>query len=278
MPRLSRYMGKSPSLIISGTLLAALVLTAVFAPMMGTSDPAAIAPTLRNKGVSAAFWFGTDLLGRDVYSRVIYGARVSLVTGFSVALLATSIGLVIGLVAGFIRWMDAVVMRIIDGIMAIPTILLAIAMISITGPSLTNVILAVTIAEIPRVVRLVRGVVLSLREQPYVEAAIAAGASTPRIIIKHIFPNTLAPLIVQATYICGVAILSEASLSFIGAGVPPTTPSWGNVMSEGRSLWQLVPHLIAFPALFLSLTILSINMLGDSLRDHLDPRMNKIGH
>jgi peptide/nickel transport system permease protein len=166
-------------------------------------------------------------------------------------------------------------MRIMDGFMSIPTILLAIALIALTRASLQNVILAVTIAEVPRVVRLVRGLTLSLREQPYVEAAVAAGAGRLRIVAKHIFPNTIAALTVQTTYICGLAILAEASLSFIGAGVPPSTPSWGNIMAEGRALWQIKPHLIAFPALFLSITILSINMLGDGLRDAIDPRMAK---
>jgi peptide/nickel transport system permease protein len=185
------------------------------------------------------------------------------------------IGTVIGLAAGFVKWIDAIVMRIMDGFMSIPTILLAIALIALTRASLQNVILAVTIAEVPRVVRLVRGLTLSLREQPYVEAAVAAGAGRLRIVAKHIFPNTIAALTVQTTYICGLAILAEASLSFIGAGVPPSTPSWGNIMAEGRALWQIKPHLIAFPALFLSITILSINMLGDGLRDAIDPRMAK---
>jgi peptide/nickel transport system permease protein len=195
--------------------------------------------------------------------------------GFSVALFATVLGTIIGLLAGFVRWIDAVVMRIMDGIMSIPTILLAIALISITRASLQNVIIAITIAEIPRVVRLVRGLVLSLREQSYVEAAVASGASRTRIVSRHIFPNTVAALTVQATYICGVAILAEASLSFIGAGVPPSTPSWGNIMAEGRALWQIKPYLITFPAIFLSVTILAINLLGDGLRDAIDPRMSK---
>jgi peptide/nickel transport system permease protein len=195
--------------------------------------------------------------------------------GFSVAFLATVIGVAIGLVSGFVRWIDAIAMRIMDGVMSIPTILLAIALIALTQGSMKNVIIAITIAEIPRVVRLVRGVVLSLREQPYIEAAVAAGAGPGRIVLRHIFPNTIAALTVQATYICGVAILAEASLSFIGAGVPPATPSWGNIMAEGRALWQIKPYLIAFPALFLSIAILGINMLGDGLRDALDPRMAK---
>ena len=270
-----KMLKQHPTVAVGGLLIFVLALMAILAPWLGTTDPSAISPIHRTRAPSAQFWFGTDLLGRDVYSRVIYGARVSLIVGFSVALLSTLIGVVIGLAAGFIRWVDTIVMRIMDGFMSIPTILLAIALIAITRASLQNVIIAITIAEMPRVVRLVRGLVLSLREQPYVEAAVAAGASRTRIIVRHIFPNTLAALMVQATYICGVAILAEASLSFIGAGVPPSVPSWGNIMAEGRALWQIKPYLIAFPAIFLSITILAINMFGDGLRDAVDPRMAK---
>ena len=271
----THFIKQHPTVAIGGLLVLALVLIAIFAPWLGTNDPTALSPIHRTRAPSDKFWFGTDLLGRDVYSRVVYGTRVSLTVGFSVALLSTAIGLTIGLLAGFVRWIDAVAMRIMDGFMSIPSILLAIALISLTRASLQNVILAITIAEIPRVVRLVRSLVLTLREQPYVEAAVAAGASRTRIIVRHIFPNTIAALTVQATYICGVAILAEASLSFIGAGVPPSIPSWGNIMAEGRALWQIKPHLITFPAIFLSITILAINMLGDGLRDAVDPRMAK---
>lgn len=275
MNRTMRFLRQYPTVAVGGLLVLGLALMAVLAPWLGTTDPTALSPIHRTRAPNAQFWFGTDLLGRDVYSRVIYGARVSLIVGFSVAFLATVIGVAIGLISGFVRWVDAIVMRIMDGFMSIPTILLAIALIALTKGSMQNVIIAITIAEIPRVVRLVRGLVLSLREQPYIEAAIAAGASRWRIVLRHIFPNTVAALTVQATYICGVAILAEASLSFIGAGVPPATPSWGNIMAEGRALWQIKPHLIAFPALFLSIAILGINMLGDGLRDAIDPRMAK---
>ena len=275
MARFLQFFKRHPTVVVGGFLLSLLFLMAIFAPWLGTIDPTTLSPIHRTRVPSEKFWFGTDLLGRDVYSRVVYGARVSLTVGFSVALLSAVIGTVIGLAAGFVKWIDAVVMRIMDGFMSIPTILLAIALIALTRASLQNVILAVTIAEVPRVVRLVRSLTLSLREQPYVEAAVAAGAGRLRIVAKHIFPNTIAALTVQTTYICGLAILAEASLSFIGAGVPPSTPSWGNIMAEGRALWQIKPHLIAFPALFLSITILSINMLGDGLRDAIDPRMAK---
>jgi peptide/nickel transport system permease protein len=262
-----------PTIAIGGLLLLLLVLSALLAPWLGTVDPTALSPVNRTRPPSAQFWFGTDLLGRDVYSRVIYGTRVSLAVGFTVAIFSTLAGVAIGLAAGFVRWVDAIVMRIMDGFMSIPTILLAIALISITRASLQNVIIAITIAEIPRVVRLVRSLVLTLREQPYVESAIAAGASRLRVVLRHILPNTIAPLTVQATYICGVAILAEAGLSFIGAGIPPSVPSWGNIMAEGRALWQIKPYLIFFPAAMLSITILAINMLGDGLRDAVDPRM-----
>ncbi|MFY8152239.1 MAG: ABC transporter permease [Hyphomicrobiales bacterium] len=273
--RFRRYLRRHPAVAIGGSLLVLMALIGLFAPLLWTVDPTAIATSRRTRVPSELYWFGTDMLGRDIYSRVVYGARVSLVVGFSVAILSSVIGLTIGLFAGFVRWADGIVMRIIDGMMSIPPILLAIALMALTRGSIQNVIIAITIAEIPRVARLVRGVVLSLREQPYVEAAIANGARTPRIILRHILPNTFAPLIVQATYICASAMIIEAILSFLGAGIPPATPSWGNIMAEGRALWQVKPHIILFPAIFLSITVLAVNLLGDGLRDSLDPRLAK---
>lgn len=264
-----------PTIAIGCAILSVILLMAVFAPVLGTIDPTVISTRLRTRGPSFQFWFGTDMLGRDIYSRVLYGARVSLLVGFSVAICASICGLAIGVVAGYLRRVDAIVMRIMDGMMSIPSILLAIALMALTRGSVGNVILAITIAEIPRVSRLVRGVVLSLREQPYVDAAIAAGTRTPTIIWKHILPNTLAPLVVQATYICAAAMITEAILSFIGAGTPPITPSWGNIMSEGRALWQVKFYIVLFPALFLSITVLAVNLVGDGLRDALDPRLAK---
>ena len=273
--RFRRYLRRHPSVAIGGGLLVLMALIGIFAPLLWTVDPTAISPSRRTRVPSELYWFGTDMLGRDVYSRVIYGARVSLLVGFSVAVLSSIVGLTIGLFAGFIRWADGIIMRIIDGMMSIPPILLAIALMALTRGSIQNVIIAITVAEIPRVARLVRGVVLSLREQPYVEAAVANGARVPRIIFRHILPNTFAPMSVQATYICASAMIVEAILSFIGAGVPPATPSWGNIMAEGRALWQVRPHIILFPAVFLSLTVLAVNLLGDGLRDSLDPRLAK---
>ena len=269
------FVWRHPAIAIGSALLLAMLLIAVFAPWIGTVDPTALAPARRTREPSAAFWFGTDMLGRDVYSRVLYGTRVSLTVGFAVAILASLVGLVIGLVSGFIRWVDGFIMRVMDGLMSIPPILLAIALMALTRGSVGNVITAITIAEIPRVSRLVRSVVLSLREQPYVDAAVAAGTRTPMIILRHILPNTVAPMTVQATYVCASAMIIEAILSFIGAGTPPTIPSWGNIMAEGRALWQVKPYIVFFPAIFLSVTVLAINLLGDGLRDALDPRMVK---
>jgi peptide/nickel transport system permease protein len=271
--RIRDALRRHPTAILGALVLLLLVAMAFLAPYLGTVDPQAISPVRRLRKPSEAYWFGTDMLGRDVYSRVVYGARVSLTVGLSVALLATLIGLAIGLVTGYLRAIDGIIMRIMDGLMSIPGILLAIALIALTKASLENVIIAITITEVPRVVRLIRSLVLSLREQPFVEAAIASGTRIPRILVRHILPNTVAPLLVQATYICASAMLTEAILSFLGAGTPPNIPSWGNIMAEGRSLFQVATYLIFFPGLFLSLAVLSVNMLGDGLRDALDPRL-----
>lgn len=269
------FIYRHPTIFVGGLLVGLMIFIAVFAPYLGTRDPTALAPARRTREPSALYWFGTDMLGRDVYSRVMYGSRVSLIVGFSVAFLASILGTFIGLVSGFVRQMDGVVMRVMDGLMSIPPILLAIALMALTRASVQNVIIAISIAEFPRVSRLVRGVVLSLREQPYVEAAIACGTRVPVIIWKHILPNTLAPLMVQATFICASAMITEATLSFIGAGTPPIIPSWGNIMAEGRALWQVKPYIVFFPAIFLSITVLAVNLLGDGLRDALDPRLAK---
>ena len=273
--RIGTFIFRYPTMAVGGGLLFIILFMAVAAPLLFTVDPTALAPAKRTRPPSGLYWFGTDMLGRDVYSRVLYGARVSLVVGFSVAALASIVGMTIGLVSGFVRWADSVIMRVMDGLMSIPPILLAIALMALTRGSVGNVITAITIAEIPRVSRLVRGVVLSLREQPYVEAAVASGTRVPQIIWRHILPNTLAPITVQATYICASAMITEAILSFIGAGTPPIIPSWGNIMAEGRALWQVKPYIVFFPAVFLSLTVLAVNLLGDGLRDALDPRMAK---
>jgi peptide/nickel transport system permease protein len=264
---------RHPTAIAGGAVLLAMILVAMFAPWLGTVDPQAINPSQRLQHPSAEFWFGADMLGRDVYSRVLFGARVSLAIGIAVAFLSTLIGLAIGLVSGYVRWLDALVMRIMDGLMSIPPVLLAIALMALTRASVQNVILAITLAETPRVVRLVRSLTLTLREQPYIEAAVASGTDLPRILLRHVLPNTIAPLLVQATYVCASAMITEAILSFIGAGTPPNIPSWGNIMAEARSLFQIAGYLIFFPGVCLSLTVLAVNLLGDGMRDALDPRL-----
>ena len=288
-PSLHRRLLANGSVCFGGAVLALLILIALAAPLLGTIDPAALDPTLRNQvpfasntivgndgeDVEVTHWMGTDTLGRDLYSRVLYGARVSLIVGFAVATLAVGIGMVVGLASGYIRWLDAVVMRIMDGLMAIPAILLALGLVALWGAGLVTVILAITVPEIPRVVRLVRSVVLSVREEPYVEAAIAVGTPTLKILYRHILPNTIAPLIVQATYTVGFAILVEAILSFLGVGIPTDIPTWGNIMAEGRLLFRVYPHAILFPGIFLAFAVLAINVLGDGLRDTLDPRFAK---
>jgi peptide/nickel transport system permease protein len=266
------WVRRNPTITIGASILLVLVILAFIAPLIA-DDPLSFEPANRLKRPSEAFWFGTDQFGRDVYSRVVYGTRISLSVGISVALLATVIGLTIGVLCGFYKRVDAIVMRIMDGLMAIPSILLAIALITLMKASLTIVIIAITIPEVPRVVRLVRSVVLSVREMPYIEAAIAAGTRNVTIMYRHILPNTLAPLIVQATYVCASAILTEAGLSFLGAGTPPEIPSWGNIISLGRTFFQISPWIIFFPGVCLAITVLAINLVGDGLRDTLDPRI-----
>ena len=270
-----RLFSRYPLMYIGGGLLLIMVFLAVFAPLLFTSDPIQMNPVERLKTPSLIHWFGTDMFGRDIYSRTVYGSRISLVVGLVAAVLSVILGLFIGLVAGYIRFLDAILMRIMDGLMAIPGILLAIALVSLSGASLITVTIAITIPEIPRVVRLVRSIVLSVREEPYVEAAIAAGTRLPLILSRHVLPNTIPPLIVQATYVCASAMLTEAILSFLGAGTPPEVPSWGNIMAEGRLYFQIAPWIIFFPGITLAVSVLAVNVLGDGLRDTLDPRIAK---
>ncbi|MBM3648800.1 MAG: ABC transporter permease [Alphaproteobacteria bacterium] len=266
-----------------------MLVIAALAPLLGTVNPTRIDPASRNKkpgteitmrmddgttGKRVAI-MGTDSLGRDVYSRVIYGTRVSLAVGVSVAIIAVAIGVVIGLISGYIRWLDGIIMRVMDGLMAIPGILLAIALVSIWRAGLITVVFAIVVPDVPRVVRLVRSIVLTVREEPYVEGAISVGTPTWILMFRHILPNTVAPLIVQGTFLAAAAILVEAALSFLGIGIPPEIPSWGNIMAEGRTLFRVFPHNIFYPAIFLAVTVLAINIMGDGLRDTLDPKMSK---
>ena len=288
-PGAARRLLRTPTVVAGAAILVLVCLMAIAAPLLTSIDPSAINPAYRNKPpgteetVRAAdgaktvitHWMGTDSLGRDIYARVVYGARASLTVGIAVAVISVAIGLAIGLVTGYLRWLDPIVMRIMDGVMAIPAIRLAIALVSLSTAGIAAVVVAIVVPEIPRVVRLVRSVVLSVREEPYVEAAISVGTRTPQLLVRHILPNTIAPLIVQATYIAAFAVLIEAILSFLGVGISPQTPTWGNIMAEGRSLFRVAPHIILFPGLFLAVTVLAVNMLGDGLRDVLDPRMEK---
>ena len=280
---------KEPAIVIPAVILGILALIAILAPWLGTIDPALLDPTQRNKlpgfvgqitladGTKAPFTFhmGTDNLGRDIYSRVVYGARISLIIGAMVAMVATGLGLAIGMVAGYVRWSDGIIMRFMDGLMAIPPILLAIALVSLSRAGLTAVIVAIAIPEIPRVVRLVRSIVLSIREEPYVEAAVTAGTPTPVLLFRHVLPNCIAPLIVQATFVAASAILVESILSFLGVGIPPEVPSWGNIMSAGRQYFRIFPHNMLYPGVCIAVTVLCVNVLGDALRDRLDPKLRK---
>ncbi len=267
-----RFVVRNPTLVGGLLCLTVMVLSGAGADLWWTVNPQSMKPIARLHPPSAEHWFGTDHYGRDIYSRTLYGGRISLVVGAAVAVISLFIGTAIGLVSGYYRRLDAVAMRIMDGLMAIPAVLLALALMALLRASVQNVIVALVIPEIPRTVRLVRAFVLSLREHVMVEGARAVGAGTPRILLRYVLPALIAPLIVQATYICASAILVEAYLSFLGAGTPPHIPSWGNIMAEGRAYVQLAFWIILFPGLFLALTVLSINLIGDGLRDLLKIR------
>ena len=263
---------RNPTITIGAVLLLILIAVAVIGPLF-VGNPLKIAPVNRLRPPSERWWFGTDQFGRDVFARTIYGARVSLIVGLSVAAFSSLLGLALGLACGYFRRIDGILMRVMDGIMAIPSILLAIALITLTRPGLGIVIVAIVIPEVPRIVRVVRAVVLSIRSQPYIESAIAGGTRNAKLLMRHVLPNTLAPLIVQSTYVCASAMLIEAGLSFLGAGVPPEVPSWGNIIAQGRTFFQIAPWTILIPGVFLAITVLAVNLLGDGLRDRLDPRL-----
>ena len=269
---------RNPSVLFGGSIALIMLIIAILAPFLGTRDPAEINPSARNqkpgytatvrddegKRIQVKYHLGTDSLG-----------RVSLIVGITVAVIAVFVGLIIGMIAGYVRWLDGIIMRFMDGLMAIPEILLAIALVSLSRAGLPAVVIAIVIPQVPRVVRLVRSVVLSIREEPYVESAITVGTPTPTLLFRHVLPNTTAPLIVQGTFICASAILVEAILSFLGIGIPPEVPTWGNIMAEGRTYFRILPHNILYPGIALALAVLAINMLGDGLRDTLDPRFAK---
>ncbi|MCS7207531.1 MAG: ABC transporter permease [Dehalococcoidia bacterium] len=271
--RLWAFVRRNPTMAAGIVVVLIMMLVAISAPLLATHRPQALNPIERLQPPSREHYFGTDHLGRDIYSRVIYGGRVSLVVGSSVALLAMFWGVVFGLIAGYFRRADAIIMRVMDGIMAFPALLLAIALVALLTASIQNVIIALTVVETPRATRVVRAAVLSLATRDFVEAARALGARAPRILLRHILPNTIAPLIVQGSFIFAAAVLTEASLSFLGAGTPPTIPSWGNIMGEGRQYVQRAVWVTFFPGVFLTITVLGINLIGDGLRDILDPRL-----
>ena len=275
------------SVRIGASVIALMVLVAIAAPWLGTVDPSLFdagsrdllpgkvgeITTLEGETLKHTFLMGSDSFGRDIYSRVIYGTRVSLLVGIATAVLALAFGIVLGLSAGYLRWLDGPLMRVMDGVMAIPAILIAIALVALWRGSIFTVVVAIAIPEIPRVTRLVRSLVLTIREEPYVEAAIALGTPTWKIMFGHILPNCIAPLLVQGTFTCAFAILVEAILSFLGVGLPPDIPTWGNIMAEGRAQFVSFPHNVFFPGMFLAVTVLAVNILGDGLRDTLDPKM-----
>jgi len=270
--RVRRALVRHPTLIAGALCLLLIVIAGAFAPAWWTGDPLGLKPAQRLRAPSAEHWFGSDHFGRDIYTRTIYGTRISLTVGAAVSIVSLLIGTALGLVIGFYRRLDTTLMRVMDGLMAIPAILLALALMALMRASVRNVIIALVIPEIPRVVRLVRSLVLSLRETVMVEGARALGAPTPRILLFYILPALVAPLIVQGTYICASAMLLEAYLSFLGAGTPPIIPSWGNIMAEGRPYVQLAFWIILFPGLFLAVTVLAVNLVGDGLRDLLKVR------
>ena len=271
---LSAFSGGS-SLVVGGTIIAVIVMLAALAPWIA-QDPNYMDIAARLEGPSAAHWLGTDNFGRDIFSRTLYGARVSLVVGLAAAALAVAIGLPIGLLSGFYRVLDAILMRIMEGLMAIPTILLAIALITaVSNAGVLMVIAAIAIPDSPRIARLVRSVVLRTREMTYVEAAVSIGNRDTSILVKHIMPSTFPPLVVQATYLVAAAILVEAGLSFLGTGISQEWPTWGNMISSNRLYLASAPWTVFFPGLMLTLTILAVNLVGDGLRDRLDPRAQR---
>ena len=266
---------RNPTMVGGIVVVLIMVLIALAAPLLTSADPKYVDPFIRFNEPDSQYWFGTDNLGRDIYARTIYGTRISLTVGLSVAFVTLFTAVTIGLPAGYYRKLDAVIMRIMDGLMSIPSILLAIALAALLGGSMQNVIIALVVVETPRSVRVVRASVLSLREQMFVDAARAVGVPPPRILLRYILPNTMAPLIINSTAICAAAILTEAGLSFLGAGLPEEVPSWGNVMAAGRNYISSAVWVIFFPGLFLTITVLGVNLAGDGLRDSLDPKLRR---
>jgi len=270
-----RVLRKNPNLLIGLIVLIFFTLLCGFAQFWERIDPLMLDPDDRIQGPSWKHWFGTDNAGRDIYSRTLHGGRVSLLVGFFVAVFTTLVGMVLGLISGYTPKIDIILQRIMDAIMSFPTLLLALALVAMLGSSMWNVIGVITFVDTPRMVRIVRATVLTLREQMYIDAARALGAPTWRILFVHLAPNTMAPVLVQATYIFALAILTEASLSFLGLGIPPENPSWGNILALGRTYLQQAFWISFFPGFLLTINVLAMNLVGDGLRDAFDPKMSR---
>ena len=270
-----RVLKKNPNLLIGLIVLIFFSILCGAAQFWERIDPLMLDPDDRIQGPSWKHWFGTDNAGRDIYSRTLHGGRVSLMVGFFVAIFTTAVGMVIGLISGYTPKLDMIIQRVMDAIMSFPTLLLALALVAMLGSSLWNVIGVITFVDTPRMVRIVRATVLSLREQMYIDAARSIGAPTWRILFVHLAPNTMAPVLVQATYIFALAILTEASLSFLGLGIPPENPSWGNILALGRTFLQQAFWISFFPGLLLTINVLAMNLVGDGLRDAFDPKLSR---
>jgi peptide/nickel transport system permease protein len=269
---LLRRLLRDPRFLIGAFIIGVAAVVAALAPLIAPADPLEIRALLRLRPPDPNHWLGTDNFGRDIFSRVLYGARISLQVGFFVVIFTTVGGTVLGVLAGFYARLDNPLMRVMDALMAFPAILLAMAITAALGPSQANVVVALSIVYAPRTARVVRGSVLAIKEMPFVEAARAVGSRDLRLLAQHVLPNALSPILVQATFVFAYAILAEAGLSFIGAGTPPPTPSWGNILAEGRGFMRDAPWITIFPGLMIALTVMGLNLIGDALRDALDPR------
>ena len=275
MSRMRSALFRDSASTIGLILLLAISTAALLAPWVTSFDPSHAQPAARLRGPSSEHWFGTDNLGRDVFARVIYGSRASLGVGAAVVLGAVGIGSLLGLVTGYYRRADAVLMRLLDGLMAFPGLVLAISLVGVLGPGVWTVVIALTIVYAPRVARVVRGSAIVLKDQPMVEAARQMGASSPYIVARHVAPHCLSPIIVQGSFIFSYAVLGEAALSFLGVGVPPAIPTWGNILSEARTFLQQAWWMAVAPGVFIFLAVLALNLVGDSLRDHFDPKLRR---
>lgn len=263
------------SVVVALALFLVILLACILANYVAPADPAKMSVRSRLTPPGADFWLGADAFGRDVFARLLYAGRVSLTIGLGVALVSSAVGILIGLLAGFFKRLDGALSRLIDAMMAFPDILLAIALVSILGGSIINVVIALSIVYAPRIARIVRASTLVIRELPYVEAARALGSSTWTIMTSHVLRNIISPIIVQSTFIFAYAMLAEAGLSFLGVGVDPSTPTWGTMINEGRQYLDQAAFLIFFPGIAISISVLSLQIIGDGLRDAMDPRLAK---